>query len=143
MRRFLMLACMLAAACGGDSVTGPNASFVGHWDLISVNGQTLPATVAFSGFTDVVYAREIALFGNGTSGFVTDSAATTLECVSPTPCVGSGSQLVSSWTVAGDELTVFVASPIGGFSNILTLTRQSDGTLLETDQGETDVYRKE
>jgi len=62
-----VLAATVAAACGGDSATGANASPVGSFQLSKFNGKALPVTiVADTAFMDVLTAGSLSLVGDGT-----------------------------------------------------------------------------
>jgi hypothetical protein len=44
---------VLAAACGGDTPTGPSSTLTGTWTLASVNGAAIPIAIVETGDTKV------------------------------------------------------------------------------------------
>lgn len=146
MRRFLMLACMLAAACGGEA-TGPNARWVGTWRLVTVNGQPLPATVGYIGWDVDFEFRTLTLRADG-SGSYSDGTRSGLYCFTYSP----GDPLCDSpysarltYFASDDGSGLTVVTDPSAFLDGLTMTfaAQSDGTLLERDENLMEVYRKE
>ena len=81
MRRFLLLMLPIAlAACGGsdNSSTGPTlASLSGTWNLQTVNGSPLPATIASSGSVKTEILSQVATVdANGNFTEVTQTRTT-------------------------------------------------------------------
>jgi hypothetical protein len=93
----LVLATIVAIACGGDTASGPNASPVGGFQLSSFNGKGLPTTLfQDTAFMDVLTAGSLKLSADGTY-LATISIDETVEGHLST-YVDSGS---GKWTQAG------------------------------------------
>ena len=68
MRRLVALFLALAAACGGESSTGPSSNtptIVGTWDLKTVNGQAVPFVIAQIGLDKIEILSETYTFVPG------------------------------------------------------------------------------
>ena len=121
-RALLALAAIALVGCGGDS-TGVAASAVGTWNLQTVNGSILPATVAF--VASPLYRFEILSdpFVAGSDGHYTEtfttretngsSVTTTTDSDFGTFVQNNGSLTitasdgtVSTASISGDKITV-------------------------------------
>jgi hypothetical protein len=158
---FAGVALALVACHNSSDATGPvddpAVSFIGTWDLASVNGVAVPAHTTVSSDSVFVYGRTLVIErqSNGiddTEGLAAWNDSTSWKACGPTLpspiCGASGAATDLLWTVNvnSDTITV-VRDP--GFSlvtgNVLDsrmLVLQSDGTLVESDEGESDVYKK-
>lgn len=159
----LILAAGLAlVACHNSSdatapVDDPGALFIGTWALASVNGVTVPAHTAVSNDSVFVYGRTLVIErqSNGiddTEGLAAWNDSTAWNACGPSlpspACDASGTATDLLWNVNVNSDTITVARD-PGFSLISgdvagerTLVLQTDGTLTESDQGESDVYKK-
>lgn len=140
------------AACGAAADgTGPSAqdpSWAGTWTLISVNGTSVPADATIAGYSERVVSRTLSLQLVGT-GIWKDSTLSALLCVpasanKTTECNGSGFAQVT-WTVSGSTLTMLAnpAQVTGYVVPVKKFVKQADGTLLKTDDDQTEVYRRQ
>ncbi len=138
-------------------VDDPGASFIGTWDLASVNGVAVPAHTMVSTDSVFVYARTLVIErqSNGiddTEGLAASNDSTIWKACGPglpsMVCDASGSATDLLWTVnAGSDTITVVRDPgfslvSGNVAESRALVLQSDGTLVETDEGESDVYKK-
>jgi|GEM_PF-6710104 len=158
----LALVALTVAACNRSSdatapVDDPGTSFIGTWDLASVNGVAVPAHTTISNDSVFVYGRTLVIERQSTGIEDTEGLAAWNDSTSwnacgaaqPSPvCDASGTATDLLWNVnvGSDTITV---SRDPGFSLVTgdvpatrALVLQSDGTLLESHQGESDVYKK-
>ena len=158
---FAAVALTLVACHNSSDSTGPvddpGASFIGTWDLASVNGVAVPAHTTVSNDSVFVYGRTLVIErqSNGiddTEGLAAWSDSTMWKACGPTLpssiCDASGSAMDLLWTINVNSDTITVARD-PGFSLITgnvaesrAFVLQPDGTLLETAEGESDVYKK-
>jgi Lipocalin-like domain len=126
---FLGLAASLLLACGGDS-TGPNASAAGTWNLQTVNGAGLPATVIF--VASPLYRLEIlsdtfVANANNTYNETSVVRETDGSTVATTTSTSNG-----TWTQSNGALTITTSD---GFVTTATIS----GNTITISDG-TDVY---
>jgi len=126
--------------------TKPPDPWVGTWHLVSVDSVATPANVTLNGYKSLVVLRTLDVWSRGT-GIWTDSTLSASACdLHPPPsgmCNASGSSLFS-WTAVGDTLSFVrtLGTSIGPVANWKTFVKQADGTLLKTDDNQTEVYRR-
>jgi hypothetical protein len=159
----LGLGCALALAGCHDSsnvtapVVDPGALFIGTWALASVNGVTVPAHTAVSSDSVLVYGRTLVIErqSNGiddTEGLAAWNDSTAWKTCGPSlpsaTCDASGTATDLLWNVSANSDTITVSRD-PGFSLITgdvaasrVLVLQPDGTLVESNAGESDVYKK-
>ncbi len=136
MRRFAtvvaLAATLLAAAgCGGDS-NAPDRSHVGLYDMASIDGDPLPATIfGMPGYSIQVTQGSLALNANNTSV----ESITTIETVDGTQgplesvsCLGSYTRSGSTITLTTPETEACAGQRVTGTLSGRTLTVDYDGT---------------
>ena len=104
MRRFL-LACVSVAllGCGGDS-TGPAASAVGSWNLLSVNGDVVPSIVdaiPSQSYTLEIVSDLYVLHGDGTYNEFFTTRTTLGQQITTTDDTDAG-----TWTQQGSQVSI-------------------------------------
>lgn len=146
-------ACISCGSAGDATGPGPASSpWVGIWTLVSVNAVTVPANVTILGYSARVVSRTLSIQSSGT-GIWQDSTLNALLCIPPnanktTMCNASGGATVT-WTTtgtfAGSSLTVISnpATTVGYVVTVKTFVLQADGSLLKTDDAQTEVYRRQ
>jgi hypothetical protein len=143
----LLTSFLALAACGSSSSspTAPAADpWVGTWTLVSVNGVPVPADVTVLGYSTRVVSRTLTL--TATVAIWKDSSLSALLCPGSnkvTMCNASGAALMT-WTATDSKLVAAVnPSTVSGYVVALkTFQKQSDGTLLKTDDSQTEIYRR-
>ena len=126
--------------------TKPPEPWVGIWHLESVDSVATPADVTINGYASRVVLRTLDVWSGGV-GIWTDSMLSASVCGLHAPpgsmCNASGSSLFS-WTTLGDTLKFVrtAGTSIGYVANFKTFVRQTDGSLLKTDDNQTEVYRR-
>ena len=94
------------AACGGDSGTGPNATPAGSYQLSTVAGKAVPATMfSDTAFTDVIAAGTLALQADGKYVI----AVTTNETIAGHLSVYVDS-LFGTWSQSGSNAVTMISS---------------------------------
>lgn len=124
------LALTLLVGCGDNR--GPDAAWVGIWELVSVDGQSLPATISWSGTQRTV--EDQTLFTQKDHGGLWVSIADQ----------GIGGSATITWSVTSNTLSVSAVSGSGegNFPVGWEFAKQSDGSLLRIEQGHTFRYQK-
>ena len=126
--------------------TKPPDPWVGTWHLVSVDSVATPADDTILGYPSRVVLRTLDVWSGGV-GIWTDSTLSASVCgLRPPPsgmCNASGSSLFS-WTTVGDTLKFVrtAGTSIGSVANLKTFVKQTDGSLLKTDDNQTEVYRR-
>lgn len=106
MKRLLSFALVavtsLSAAACGDLGTGP-ASFAGRYDLRSLNGQSVPATLYYNSASDhiEILASDITLYDDGS---YTDFTRVQDTQFGPTQVYDETTQ--GTWSLSGSDLTL-------------------------------------
>jgi hypothetical protein len=146
--RFVTLALLaVLVACGRDSTAPPppiDDAWAGSWMLVSVNGSALPFDFEVSGYPARITSRALVLLSGG-SGVWSDSSEAL--CAGATPsskrlCEAGGSAVIS-WAPTADTVVVSATpASTGTVSAIKRFVAQKDGSILRTDGGETEIYRK-
>jgi len=155
----LVLVSLGVGACGsatGGAAPSVESTWLGTWTLASVNGQALPADITAQGSSKRIVRRTLMLSSNG-NGSWSDSTLSASTCPSPsTPtalCNDSGKGQFA-WSASGGKgdgtgagATLIVLpnleTVVGYFVAAKTFVLQADGTLLKTDEGATEVYRRQ
>ena len=113
MRKFVLgLAALAVLGCGGDS-TGPSASAVGTWSLQTINGSSLPLTVAF--LASPLYRLEV----------VSDTYVVSAN--------GTYTEAYTSRETNGSTITTQTDTDNGTWTqnnNAITLTDSDDGSVV-------------
>jgi hypothetical protein len=123
----------LAAACGSDSTTSPEAEVAGTYTLRTINGAPLPFTLGTAGSaTFVLVSSTVTLKADGT--FTGSTTATETTGSSSTTSTESGS---GTWTRSGT--TISLRDSVDGG---ITTAQYADGSLTLVDTGFTMVFRK-
>jgi hypothetical protein len=139
-----LLAFAAVAACGSDTTAPASSQFVGTWSLVSVNGVRVPADISVDGNATRVTGRHMTISA-GAVGAWHDTTDSQLACPLGIPsqvkvCPASG-DAVLSWFANGDTLTVHASLVNDGYVvRWKTFVRQADGSLLKTDDSQTEVY---
>lgn len=140
MRRYatttaLALAATLLAAvgCGSDS-NAPDTSHLGHYDMVSIDGDPLPATVIdLPGYTLQVTAGGLSLNPNNTfvegitSMETIDGTQGPLEAVA---CAGSYTRRGSVITMTTPETAICIGQRVTGTLSGNTITVDYEGTTI-------------
>ena len=126
-----------AAACGSDS-NAPDMSHVGLYDMASIDGDPLPATVIdIPGYTVQVTQGGLTLNANNTfvesmtSIETVDGTAGPLEAVS---CVGSYTRKGNIITLTTPETDICIGQRVSGTLSGSTLTVDYEGTTIVFDR---------
>lgn len=137
-----MLALSLLAACK-DSTAPASPWALGTWTLATVNGAALPASITVAGFKTKVVARQI-VFATIDSAAWSDSTLSASICDGlPTCSLANVSNAGAfHWTERGDTVVARLYLASGSPASMKTFVRQADGSLLKTDDGQTEVYRR-
>lgn len=120
-----------AAGCGSDS-NAPDTSHVGVYDMVSVDGDPLPATVIdFPGYKVVVTDGSLALAANNT--FIQSiSSIETIDGtdgpVEPTSCAGHYTRKGNTITMTIPETDLCDGQTVAGTLSGTTLTVDYEGT---------------
>jgi hypothetical protein len=130
----------------GSTVDG-SGDWLGTWTLFSVNGIAgAPINVLVLGYANRIVSRSITVKADGTATW-SDSTLSSQPCTGQpagTLCDAGGRGTVA-W-VATNGLTlkaVRVVAATGRIATVKTFVKQPDGSLLKTDDGETEVYKKQ
>ena len=127
----------------GSTVLGAS-DWTGTWNLISVNGVSIfPANVTVLGFANRIFSRTLTVKGDGTATW-SDSTLSALVCIGQpagTLCNGSG-QGTLAWVATGTSLKTVRITASGRLVTVKTFVKQPDGSLLKTDDSETEIYKK-
>src|SRR5262245_21206057 len=104
MRRLLVLALSLVAACGGDSTTGPpvQEQIAGTWTLSTVNGAPLPFTIAQTGTNKIEILSDVFVVVSTGSFTQTTTVRSTINGVVSTQSVADA----GTYTVNGTAITL-------------------------------------
>jgi hypothetical protein len=127
----------------GVAVAG-SSDWSGTWSLVSINGVApVPANTTILGYQARVVSRTLILNADGT-GTWADSTLTNLVCAPGTNpftlCNQSGSGTVA-WTASVGILKTVRIN--GHLVAVKTFAKQPDGTLLKTDDSQTEIYRRQ
>ena len=135
MRRLLAVALVLAAACGGDTTTGPTVQqqITGTWSLSTVNGSALPFTIAQTGTNKVELVSDVFVVASTGSFTQTTTVRTTINGVVTTQSVADA----GTYTVSGTAITLHFNSD--GSTGTASF---SGNTFTTTDGGLALVYRR-
>jgi hypothetical protein len=137
---------MVALALSCKDSTKPLDPWAGTWHLVSVDSVAVPADVTINGYETLVVQRTLDVGSKGT-GVWTDSTLSASMCgLHPPPsglCDASG-LAEFSWTAVADTLTFvrLTGMYIGYVAAVKTFVKQADGSLLKTDDNQTEVYRR-
>jgi len=162
MKRIVIAVLVLAfVACKSSDVAAPvadpGATFIGTWDLVSVNGVAAPAHATVAGDSETVTLRTFTIerqstgLGDIEGMAVWNDSTVWAQCGPGLPartCDASGTATGLLWTLStnADSITVFrdpgLTIQTGTIVASRTFVLQSDGSLLETDDAESDVYKK-
>lgn len=133
MRKIAIVMFALAAACGGDSSTGPSASIAGTWTLQTINGAALPFIVAQTGANKVELLSDVVVI-SGTGSFTeTTSVRTTTNGVPTTQSVADA----GNYTLSGTAITIHFNS-----DGSTATGSWSGNTITTTDGGLALVYKR-
>ena len=104
MRRLLVLALSLVAACGGDSTTAPpvQEQIAGTWTLSTVNGAPLPFTIAQTGTNKIEILSDVFVVVSTGSFTQTTTVRSTINGVVSTQSVADA----GTYTVNGTAITL-------------------------------------
>lgn len=144
MRALFFAGLLIAGACGAATEPTTDA-WTGTWKLVSVNGAALPVDITVQGYPERVVSRTLTVFSS--SGIWSDSTLAGIACSPPTKatlCSLSGGASFA-WVAISDTLT-FARKPdlwSGNVAALKTFVKQSDGTLLKSDDGQAEVYRRQ
>ena len=138
MRRYAAVAALAAAliaatGCGSDS-NAPDRSHVGLYDMVSIDGDPLPATIFDTpGYTIQVTQGSLAL--NANNSFV--ESMTIIETVDGTQgpfesvsCLGSYTRSGSTITLTTPETDSCIGQRVTGTLSGRTVTVDYDGTTI-------------
>lgn len=147
-RSRLVAVCFMLAACAGSTDPTHGDPWVGSWNLVTVNGLPVPASI---GTTVIVHRSLLVLSStlgpNDVSGddAWTDSTLSYAACPAGTApgslCDDSGG-FIGTWVANGATLTAGTNNPLGHAPGTIIFVKQNDGTLLRTDGGLTEVYSR-
>jgi hypothetical protein len=136
------LAVMLA---GCHDATAPIPSWaIGTWTLTTVDNVALPASIVVNGYQTKVVARRMVVTAIDSAAW-SDSTFSASICDGLPTCTLANVSNVGPfrWKTRGDTLFVthYFASDYP--SPAKTFVRRADGTLLKTDDGQVEVYRRQ
>lgn len=135
----------LLSSCGGD--TAPKNPLVGTWDLTTVNNVAVPADISILGYPARVVHRTIDVWENGTAIW-SDSSLNALTCIPPSktgPMCNASGGASGTWSATGIVSFVFArnaATTAGYVVSPKTFVLQADGTLLKTDDSQSESYKR-
>lgn len=156
----LALVCAVAAfALSCSDSTSPQDPWVGTWHLLSVDSLSLPATDTiavpvpgtgtFNNDPILVVYRTLDVRSGGQGIWRDSSFSAALGCGggmggSAGALCNSSGMAVFTWTATADTLTVtrVFATTVGYVMPVKTFVKQVDGSLLETDEYQYEVYRR-
>lgn len=153
LRDVLSIAMVTSVMACGDATqtTGPAQKptidpWSGDWELSSVNGLTLPASTMILGFHETVYSRSLNVISGGT-GTWSDSTMSELLCGpsgKPGQLCNASGHTAFTWSTVGDTLYFFRDETLtsGYVVTAKTFVKQANGTLLKTDDSQTEVYAR-
>src|SRR5262245_42183221 len=135
MRRLLVVALSLIAACGGDSTTGPTVQeqIAGTWTLSTVNGAPLPFIIAQSGANKLELLSDVFVVASTGSFTQTSTVRSTISGVVSTQSVADA----GTYTVNGTAITLHFNS-----DGSTGTASWSGNTMTTTDAGVALVYRR-
>ncbi len=147
MKRAIVLAVVALALGCKDS--GPQDPWVGTWNLVSVDSLAVPATDSINGYEWIITSRRLDLYTGGRGIWMDSSMTRAIGCdlgfgaPPEKKCNASGMAMVA-WEAVGDTLTVtrLFGQTTGYVIPVKTFYKQLDGSLLKTDEGAREVYRR-
>ena len=127
-----------------DTKAPNQAAWVGSYTLVSDQGQPPGATISVLGYPTQVFWRSFGLIADG-RGVWGDSTMSALNCPAGTVAMCSKSGTASVAWVANDATTLVLVSSVSNGYVVArkVFVRQADGTLLKTDDGQIEVYRRQ
>ena len=140
-----LLGTFVFVLAGCHDATAPEPSWaIGTWALTSVDNTALPADIFVSGYKTKVVARRLVVA-------TVDSAAWSDSTLSASICDGLPTCKLANitnagafhWTTHGDTLVARLYLASGSPAPVKTFVRQPDGSLLKSDEGQVEVYRKQ
>jgi hypothetical protein len=137
----LLLSALALAACGGSDSTRPDSfSWVGTWQLTTVNGQPVPATLTSLGYQYRFVSRTLTVHGDGSAVWVDSTESVIADAYG-----GHAGRAIYSVLPSGDTLYAVVRSGTssGPVDDFMKFARQPGGSATEVDGDFTSVYRKE
>jgi len=133
MRKFLILAALVLAACGSDSTGPKTVNVVGVYQLQTVNGNALPYSETSGGTTTSITADQLSLNADETFSEITDYRVT--DGVTTVTTQGAG---IGVYTSANGAVSFTQTSP-----NASTFSGSVSGNQLTIiEAGATFVFRR-